>query len=40
MLELNELHFVRMWDSLQGLRLLCRDKTDPRVGFPLQPGDR
>jgi hypothetical protein len=33
MLELSELNFVRMWNSLQGLRLLCRDKTDPESAF-------
>jgi hypothetical protein len=33
MLELSELHFVRMWDSLQGLRMVCREKPDPESAF-------
>ena len=33
MLELSELHFLRTWDSLPGLRLLCLEKTDPESAF-------
>lgn len=33
MLELSELHFVRMWNSLQGLRKVCLEKVDPESAF-------
>lgn len=33
MLELSELHFVRTWNSLQGLRLICREKPDSESAF-------
>lgn len=33
MLELSELHFVRMWNSLQGFRKLCLEKADPESAF-------